>query len=217
MLRVCLIGPGDIEFHYQNLLGLEKAQLEKEIKNIADSLYESDVEIALLPDKGISLEVAKIFKTKGGKVIGLVPQSDKSPGINHLKQYLEERVNNTPLFDEIIDTGDWPKHDLTMALFGDIVLCLGLSPGTDGERSYGIYMYKIVTGVKPGVSQSIEAFHKEARAGKTVPYTILVYSPFTKAGKVSTEESDYAERFKVNLRYADSSKQLKEILEKLSK
>lgn len=208
MKRIVLIGPGNIEFHYHELLGLKKDKFESEIEKIAKTLSDSDVEIALLPDKGISLEIAKKFKKYGGRVIGLAPLSDKFPGIGHLKQYINEKVNGNPLFDEFVDTGDWPKQDLNMGLYGDSILYLGKSPGTEGERNYAIYMYKIISGMKTGVKQGIESIHKQARAGKNSPFTIFIYSQFLKSKKLSIEDEEYAKKFGVKLIYVKNSSEL---------
>lgn len=216
MFRVCLIGPGDINFHFYESFGINRDNLERKIQEIANSLYTSNTELALLPDRGISIEIAKKFKEKGGRVIGLAPLSDKHPGIRHLKQYIETKVNGKNLFDELIDTGDWPKHDLTMGLFGDIILYLGKSPGTEGERNYSIYMYKIIKGIKSGVDQPIETVHRDARAGKNVPYTILVYTPFLKDRKLSYEDEIYSKKFGVILVYVNSSKDIERELKKFS-
>ncbi|MDD5192987.1 MAG: hypothetical protein PHF67_00200 [Candidatus Nanoarchaeia archaeon] len=216
MTRVCLIGPGDVEYHYQELLGFSKGKLDSELEKIAQSLVDSDSELTFLPDGGVSLEVAKKFRALGGKkIIGLVPLSDKHPGIGHLRQYMDTSVDGKPLFDEFIDTGDWAKHDLTMALFGDVVLFLGKSPGTEGERNYGIYMYKIVTGRKKGVKQPIETIHAQARAGKNFPYTIMIYSLFLADKKLSPEDEAYMKKFGINLSYIISPENLKKELKKL--
>lgn len=208
MIRICLIGPGNIDFHYHKLLGIKKEKLEQEISKLAESLYSSNVELSLLPDDGISIEIAKSFKQLGGKVIGLAPLSDKEVGVNFLKKYMEEEIQGHKLFDEIIDTGDWPKHDMRMGLFGDAILYLGRSPGTEGERNYAVYMYKIIKGMKHGVSQGIETLHKEARAGKTIPYSIFVYCPFFKSGKLEYEDEEYMKRFGINLIYIKNSRGL---------
>lgn len=217
MLRVDLVGPGDIDFHYSNLLGISKEKLGKEIEGITKALKSADVEIALLPDKGICIEIAKKFKEEGGRVVGLVPQDDKVFGIEHLKEYKGIRVNDKNLFDEIINTGDWFRHDLTNCLFGDVVLCLGLSPGTDGERAYGVYLYKIITGYKKSVNTSITKIHPQARAGVNIPYSIFLYQPFIKSGKVSLEEEKYARKFGINLVYVKSASDLEKKLKTLSK
>jgi len=137
-MRLSLIGPGDIKFHYNKLL----------------------------PNRGISLEIAKLYKKKGGKkVIGAFPKSDKTFGIEHLKQYINEKVEGKSLFDEIIDSGDWFKHDLIKGLLGQAVLYLGSSPGADGERHYAVYLYKLIQRFKDGIEISAKRIHPEIKAG----------------------------------------------------
>jgi len=77
MLRVSLIGPGDIDFHFYELLKFPKKKFQSELEKIAKVLAESNVEIEFCPDKGISFELAKEYKKQGGKkVIASVPQDD---------------------------------------------------------------------------------------------------------------------------------------------
>lgn len=72
-MRISLIGAGDFEYHYHNLLGLEKDYFDNEVKQIAKTLVESDFELVLLPDRGICFEIAKLYKKFGGKkVLGTV-------------------------------------------------------------------------------------------------------------------------------------------------
>jgi len=217
MIRIDLIGPGDIDFHFRKLLGMSEKKLEEEIDKIAALLNPGEVELSLLPDDGICLEVAKRFKARGGRVIGLVPQDDKVFGIAHLRQYIDAKVENKPLFDELINTGDWFRQDLTKCLFGDVVLCLGLSPGTDGERAYGVYLYKIATGFKQGVKTPVTKIHPQARAGIKIPYTIILYTPFMIQKTVSPEEEAYTKKFGINLDYAHSASDLEKKLSILSR
>jgi hypothetical protein len=216
MIRVCLIGPGDIKFHFQELLGINKNSFNKIIKDIANCLFDSGVEIALLPDKGICIEIAREFKKLGGRVIGLAPVSDKHPGIRFLERYIKEKINNKDLFDEIIDTGDWPRHDLHITLFGDVVLYLGNSPGSERELSSGVYMYKIIKGIKSEVNQPIETIHKQACAGKKIPFTILIFRNFLKSKKLYIEDENYMKKFNVNYEYIDSPDEIKRELKKLN-
>jgi len=212
-LRLSLIGPGDIDFHFLQLLGFEDRELKSELEKIAQSLVDSGVELELLPDRGISIEIAKLYKQKGGrKVIGAVPKSDKTFGIEHLKQYIEMQVNGNPLFDEIIDSGDWFKHDIIKGLLGNAILYLGSSPGTDGERNYAIYLYKLISRFKEGVEVSGARIHPEIKAGKD--FSIFVYSPFIKAGKLAKEDEAYCKKFGINLVYVKNVKELKQKLSK---
>ncbi|MAG02605.1 hypothetical protein CMI42_04670 [Candidatus Pacearchaeota archaeon] len=210
-MRVSLIGPSDIEFHYHELLGVGDDKLNSELERIAGVLVDSDVEVEFLPDKGVCLEIAKLYKKKNGKkVIGAVPKSDSTFGIDHLKQYIEEQVDGKRLVDEVIDSGDWFKHDMIKGLMGNAVLYLGSSPGTDGERHYAVYLYKLLNRFKEGIEVSKEKIHSEIRAGKD--YSIIVYSPFLIGGKLSKEDEKYMEKFGVKLYYVNSSEGLGDVL-----
>jgi len=199
-MRLSLIGPGNIEYHYNELLGINKGNFGSEIDGIADSLVESGVEIALLPDKGVSFELAKLYKKKGGKrVIGVVPESDNEIGIKHLESFIKEGVH-----DEIINSGDWYKHDMTKALFGNAVLYLGRSPGVDIEKNAAEYLYKFLERVK---------IHDDIKAGKG--YTIIVYSPFLKGGRLTFEEEGYLKKDGIGLVYVRNGVELKGELERL--
>jgi len=201
-MRVSLIGPGDVEFHFQRLLNIPKIKFERELKEIAQILVNSQVELEILPDKGVSLEIAKIYKQLGGgKVIATIPKSDKEIGIKHLEPYLKTQVDNKLIFEEIIDSGDWFKHDLTKALFSDVVLYLGYSPGTEIERNGAEYLYKFLKFVK---------IHSKIKAGKN--YTIFVYSPFLISGKLPKEAEVYLEKDNINLVYVQNPKELEKKL-----
>ena len=212
--RISLIGPGDIEFHYKELLGLDDSKLNSRLKGIAQALVNSEVEIEFLPDKGVSIEIARLYKKNGGKkVIGAVPQSDTIFGVSHLKQYIEEQVGDKPLFDEIINSGDWFNHDLIKGLLGNAVLYLGASHGTDGERHYAVYLYKLIKRFKEGVEVSGKKIHPEIRAGEN--YSVIVYSPFLLGGRLPKEDEAYMEKIGINLYYVDSPKKLESILKKV--
>lgn len=208
-MRLSLIGPGDIEFHYQTLLGINKKKLQAEIDSLAKVLVEADVELELLPDKGISIELAKSYKLQGGRrVVGSVPKSDKTFGIEHLEKFIKTEVNGKPLFEEIIDSGDWFKHDLIKGLLGNAVLYLGASPGTDGERHYAVYLYKLISGFKQGVEVSGKKINPEILAGKN--FTIFVYTPFLISKKLAPEDEAYMKKFGINLIYVNNPKELRE-------
>lgn len=203
---ISLIGPGDIKFHFLELLNFSKDNFEKEIEKIAEALAESKVHIELLPDKGISLEIAKLYKThkiKNLKVIAAYPKSDKTFGIFHLTEYLNLQINSEPLFTDFIDTENWYKHNLTKCLFADAILYLGRSPGTEIEKNGSIYLYNI-----------FKKFKQKPEPSKN--FTIFVYTPFLKDKKLTFEEESYIQQFKIPLIYINNSKELKENLFKLS-
>ncbi len=212
-MRLTLIGPRNIKLHYQKFLKIPKQKFNSKLEQIAQSLVNSKVEIECLPDRGISFQIAKLYKQKGGrKVIATIPKSDKTFGIKHLKPYINEKIKNKPLFDKIIDSGNWFKHDMTKALFGDAVLYLGSSKGTDLERNGAEYLYKLMTGNKKGVEVAGKFIHPEIKAGKN--FTIFIYSPFLKNKKFPPEDEFYSKQYGINLIYIKNSKQLEKELKK---
>jgi hypothetical protein len=215
MLRVSLIGPGDINFHFHELLKFPIKKFQSELEKIAKALAESNVEIELCPDRGISFEIAKEYKKQGGtKVISSVPKSDKAYGIKHLEPYMKTKVNGKKLFDQEINTGDWKQQNRLKVLLGDIVLYLGTSPGTDLEANYGIYLFKLMNKLKKGID-SAKYLHPEVRAGKNIPYTFFIYSPFLKNKKLYSETENYMKKYRIKLIYIKNAKELKEKLSKL--
>lgn len=217
-MRVCLIGPGNVTFHYHELLNFKEKELTNEIEGIAKALASSNSEIELLPDNGICIEIARKYKEFGGrKVIGSVPLSDNTFGISHLKKYMDEQVNGIKLFDELIDTENWYKQDMIKGLLGDVVLYLGSSPGTDGELNYAAYLYKIIGGKKEGVDVAGKRIHLDVRAGTEVPFTVLAYTPFISSKKLGKETEAYCKKLGITLVYVNNAGGLEKALKKLSK
>ncbi|MFH1359378.1 MAG: hypothetical protein ABIH37_05810 [archaeon] len=215
MLRICLIGPGSFNFHFQDILGISKEKFDGEIDKIANVLSNSGFEVVLSPSEGVSFEVAKKVKEKNGKIIGVAPLSDKYPGVGHLQSFIDFEVKGKKLFSEMIDSGDWPAHNLRLALFGDCLLFLGKSPGSSGELNFGFYMYKIIKGMKPSINQSIEKIHKKARAGVNIDYHVFVYTKFLKDGKLGEEEEAYAKKFGIKIVYVKNAEELEKGLREL--
>ena len=120
------------------------------------------------------------------------------------------KVNDKLLFDEIIDSGDWFKHDMIKDLLGNAILYLGRSPGTEGERQYAIYLYKLIKGFKGGVEISGKRIHPEIRAGER--FSILIYTPFLTDGKFPQEDETYARKFGIGLIYIHNASELKKFL-----
>jgi len=211
MLRVSLIGPGDIKFYYFNLLKLPKAKFYKQIEEIAKVLKESEIELVLLPDKGVSFEVAKKYKELGGaqRVYATMPLSDTDFIISHLFKYLNAKVSGKKIFDEIIDTQNWYKQDLTHCTYGDFTLMLGNSLGSLGEFAYGFYLYKIFKN-----SARRKKVHPEIRAGEKIPFSAIVYKPFIKE-KLNYEIEAYIKKVGAEIYYAKSPIELKKIIKKL--
>ncbi len=212
-MRICLLGPGNIEYHYFRLLKIGKKRFKEEIDRIASILSRKKVELVLLPAKGLPYEIAKKCKelNKESIIYGLVPFNDKVFGIKHLKDYMDKKV-----MYKFFNTGDWYKQHMTIALFGDVVLLLGLSLGSLSELLDGLYIYKILAGKKPYVGVKREKIHKEVRAGSKMPLFILAYRPFIKKG-LGYEIESYIKKSDAKLIYVDSSDQFDQIISKLVK
>lgn len=200
-MRIVLAGPGNIDYHFGELLEMSKEKLDEHILNITQNLL--DEELVLLPDKGISLEIAKKYKELNGKkLIATLPKDDSEIGINHLQQYLDLNI-----WDETINTKTWYKHDLTHNLFGDVVLFLGNSLGSIGELAYGFYLYKLL-------GKNITKLNPEFKAGQKIPLTIFIYKPFVK-DKLSFEIESYIKKAQGQIYYIKNAEELKERLEEL--
>ncbi len=215
--RIVIIGPGDVAYYYEELLGMDREALIREIRGIAETLVKSHVELVLLPDKGISFEIAKAYKEMGGtRVIGTVPFQDKTFGIEHLKPYMNATLDvngqERKIFDDFIDTGTWYEQDMLIGLFGDAILYLGTSLGSMGELSYAYYIYKLIGGKKKSINIRGKDIHPAIKAGAN--FTTIIYEPFVKE-KLSIETSTYIGKIGGKLKYSKNKEMLAKEIEKL--
>ncbi len=210
MLRISLIGPGNVRYHFQELLGMEKTAFDAHLDSIAKAV--SGHEIVLLPDGGVCFEVAKRYRDIGGKrVCGTVPIADKDFGIAHLEPYLNSETHGKRIIEEIIDTQTWYRQDLLHCLFGDCILMLGNSLGSMGEMAYAYYVYKLFKGDKPEVKVSKKAIHPKIIAGDRVPFSLIIYMPFFKRS-LDYELVEYIKKLGCKVYYAKDAEELKETL-----
>lgn len=212
MTRICLIGAGDIKYHYFELLKIPEEKFNKQLQEIAKVLAECNTELVLLPDKGICIELAKLYKHNNGKkVYGTIPASDKDFGIKHLEPYINAEIDGKKVIDEKIDTQTWYKQDLTLCTFGDAILMLGNSLGALGELVYGYYLYKLFIGAKKEVEVMKKKIHPEIRAGEKIPFTVMVYKPFIK-DKLNYEIEAYIKKIGGSIYYLNNPEELKKVL-----
>jgi len=210
MIRISLIGAGNIKYHYSELLKINQEELNKHAEAIAEALVQTKAETILLPDRGICFEIAKKIRKKSqNKIYGTVPKSDKDFGITHLQPYITAETDKKKIFDQIIDTNNWYKQDLTHCIFGDIILMLGNSLGAQGELVYGYYLYKLFMGEdKPEVKVMKKKIHPEIRAGEQIPFSVIIYKPFLKE-KLNYEIEAYIKKLKGNIYYVNNAAELK--------
>jgi hypothetical protein len=209
-MRIVLSGPGNIDYHFNELLQIPKEKVDKHIVNITKCLL--DDELVLLPDKGISLEIAKKYKElKGKKLIATVPENDLDFGVKHLQLYLDLGI-----FDERINTKDWFRQDSTLLLYGDIFFLLGKSLGSMQELFEGVYLYKLFKGYKSEINIIPEKISNSAIVGNNIPLTIFIYKPFVK-DKLSFEIEEYIKKAEGQIFYIENAEELKDKLKELKK
>lgn len=214
MLRVNLIGAGDVSFHYQELLKISEKEFDNHIEELAKVLAKH-VEISLLPDRGAPFELARKYKEfSGRKVVGIIPLDDRDFGVKHLQPFLEAEHNSKKVFDEVINTENWYKQHMLMALFGDVILMLGNSLGSMYELTSGYYIYKLFLKLKEKVNINKSNLHKDIRAGDKIPFSAIVYMPFMKS-KLPIEIEAYIKRMNCNIFYINDSKELENVLKEL--
>lgn len=121
-MKISLLGAGDIT-KISRHTDTSEQDLKKLIENLGKILAEKRHEIVIIPNKGIPLEISKIYKSRGGKkVIGVVPTQDKDYSLSHIQKFL-------PLIDEKLEVDSWYDADGKIAAFGDICISIGMSPG----------------------------------------------------------------------------------------
>jgi hypothetical protein len=216
MLKIVLIGADKIKHHYEELLKIPEKKLLEHLGNIAEVLKDNS-ELVLLPDFGACLELARKYKELGGKkCYALVPLQDKDFGIKRLESNMNMKIKNKKIFDEIIDTENWYKQDLTHGLYGDVILMLGTSLGSLGELTYSFYVYDILKGQKEGYNVSSQKINKNIIAGTKIPLTLIIYKPFIKSD-LPLEIKEHIKKVGGVIYYAKDSEELKKIIVSIDK
>lgn len=215
MARVSLIGPGDVAWHYERLLGIHNTEFNEHIEGLAEVLARNGHELSLLPDKGAPYELAKAYRRQSdGIIVANVPASDTNIGIEHLQRYREAEIKGKPVFNKEIDTGTWYKQDVTHTLFADAVLLLGSSLGSLGELNLGYYVYNLLGGHKTKVQARKKRVNKEILAGREFTFTTLCYTPFMK-DKLPVEIEAYIRKSGGQVQYIDNANELEKALKEL--
>lgn len=134
-MKVTILGCGDINKIYR-YTKLSKGKLKDIITNLGKLLASKNVDLIIVPARGIPYEVAEEYKKYGGKkVIGIIPKKDKRYGIKHIKEYLH-------IADEEKDIEYWYHLNGEIAAIGDVAICLGMSSGAMADIVMLKYHYK---------------------------------------------------------------------------
>lgn len=134
-MKVTILGTGDLT-KIPRFTKISKEELKDLITNLGKLIAEKGHELVIIPDRGIPIEVAKIYKKHGGKkVYGVIPTKDKQYGTKYIKPYLS-------LVDERIEVDSWYDADGEIAASGDICIVVGMSPGIMREVTVLKYHYR---------------------------------------------------------------------------
>jgi len=138
-LSSLIIGPTDKTkiFRYGKIKKNEYGIYKQKIGKV---LVENISRIDIIPDDGFPLDIAKVYKELGGKlVVGNVPKG----GSRYLDKYLK-------FCDKIEEVeGDWTFLNTSLSLKDDIMIGIGLSPGTIVEIAYSKYHKKYLNNPIP--------------------------------------------------------------------
>jgi len=134
-MRITILGTGNLG-KIPRFTKISKERLGKMISDAARLIAEAGHEIVIIPDRGIPVEFAKLYKKFGGKkVYGIVPVKDKKYGTKHIK-------GNLKLIDEQIKVDSWYDADGEIAAAGELSIIFGMSPGIVREFSVLKYHYR---------------------------------------------------------------------------
>lgn len=128
IIKIGLIGPTKIE-KYLDATGFAKEDYNHFMHELGSALSKTNHELIIVPEPtAASSKVATIYRDyHGKKVIGSLPIDDSEFG----HEWLDES-----LVDEIISCGTWRNQPESLCEESDILLMIGLSPGTMVELCY---------------------------------------------------------------------------------
>ncbi len=111
---------------------IKPEEYETYLRETSETLIKHIESINIIPDEGVPLDLAKSFRIIGGAVIGYFPKGTHN-------QFYRNFIYCSDV--EEFDSG-WFGLNTCLSLRGDIIIALGLSPGTMVEISYTKYHMK---------------------------------------------------------------------------
>ncbi|NIO72256.1 MAG: hypothetical protein GTN71_25335 [Anaerolineae bacterium] len=127
-MKVAIIGPTDVP-KVASAAGLEAEAYQRCVTEAATELARRGHELVVVPDRGIALWAAEVYRQAGGpKVIGLIPS-----GGTGIQEEISECQKHRHLCDVVIEDLTWPEQFPRICQLAEIMLCIGLSCGTIGE------------------------------------------------------------------------------------
>lgn len=118
-MKIGILG-GDVK-ELSKALRKEPEQLYLVLRKIAEHLAISENDLVAIPEQGSMSEfVAEVYRENdGNKIIGIIPMQDKEFGVSEI---------NTPVCDEMVNSGTWCNSASVLIKRSDMILCLGFSP-----------------------------------------------------------------------------------------
>jgi hypothetical protein len=127
-VRVAIIGPTDVP-KVALAAGLEAAAYRRCVIEAATELARRGHELVVVPDRGIALWAAEVYRQVGGpRVIGLIPS-----GGTGVQEEVSECQKHRHLCDVVIEDLTWAEQFPRICQLAEVMLCIGLSCGTMGE------------------------------------------------------------------------------------
>jgi hypothetical protein len=153
-MKVAIIGPTDVP-KVASAAGLEAEAYRRCVTEAAAELARRGHELVVVPDRGIGLWAAKVYRQAGGpKLIGLIPS-----GGTGIQEETNECQQHRHLCDVVIDDLTWPEQFPRICQLAEVMLCIGLSCGTMGEMVWTkwvggppvVVIAPLVSGIPPEI------------------------------------------------------------------
>lgn len=134
-MKISILGTGDLG-KIPRFTRISEKEMMNLISETAKLIADAGHEIVIIPDRGIPVEFAKLYKRFGGKMIyGIIPTKDKRYGTRHIQE-------NIKLIDSQIKVDSWYDADGEIAAAGELCIIFGMSPGIIREFSVLKYHYR---------------------------------------------------------------------------
>ncbi len=159
-MRIGIIGPTQVG-RFLDINKFAEHNYSHFIHQLAEFLAKTDDELLVVPEPTAApVNLGLIYRDLGGKkVVGLMPDHDEELGYNWL---------DTKLVDETISCGTWRNQPEAFCENSDVLLMIGLSPGTMAELCYAKWFkVKKIIIFKKWISALI---HPEVTSGLNVVY-----------------------------------------------
>jgi len=127
-MRIGIIGPTRID-KFCKVVNKQRSDFDHFLHKISEHLASTEHSLVVVPaQENASGIIAQQYRDlQGSKVYGIVPEDDEEFGL----------MDVDPIYaDEIINCGTWRNQPEKLCEESDVLLCVGLAPGTIIEICY---------------------------------------------------------------------------------